>query len=263
MEVPDEEMNISQVTRLVGIWVNEVEGAGEGEEDEENMRIMQEAWDDVNGGELPMGEVKKARGEEIGYMENREIWSEVPIGMCWELTGKGPTSVRWVDVNKAGEGGMEVRCRLVARDFRGADRGRDDLFAATPPLEAKRMLLSRAATRNTVRGPRKLLFIDAKKAHLNPRCMQDVFIELPAECGAAPGVCGKLNYWLYGFRPAAAAWEELYSGKLVGCGFQRGHSCTVVFYNADRDISCVVHGDDFTFDGAGPALLWIAVEMKS
>jgi hypothetical protein len=112
------------------------------------------------------------------------------------LTGKGPTSVRWVDVNKADEGGMEVRCRLVARDFRGADRGRDDLFAATPPLEAKRMLLSRAATRNTVREPRKLLFIDAKKAHLNPRCMQDVFIELPEECGAAPGVCGKLNHWL-------------------------------------------------------------------
>ena len=82
MEMPDEEMNISQVSRLVGIWVNEVEAAGEGEEDEENMRIMQEAWDDVNGGELPMGEVKKARGEEIGYMVNREIWSEVPIGMC-------------------------------------------------------------------------------------------------------------------------------------------------------------------------------------
>ena len=59
--------------------------------------------------------------------------------MCWDLTGKGSTSVRWVGVNKAGEGGMEVRCRLVARDFEGNDNGRDDLFAATPPLEAKRM----------------------------------------------------------------------------------------------------------------------------
>jgi len=28
MEVPDEEMSISQVSRLVGIWVNEVEGIG-------------------------------------------------------------------------------------------------------------------------------------------------------------------------------------------------------------------------------------------
>ena len=102
-------------------------------------------------------------------MVNREIWSQVPIGMCWDLTGKGPTSVRWVDVNKAGEGGMEVRCRLVARDFKGNDKGRDDLFAATPPLEAKRMLLSRAATITVGSCSRKLLFIDAKKAHLNPR----------------------------------------------------------------------------------------------
>ncbi len=125
------------------------------------------------------------------------------------------------------------------------------------------MLLSRAATVTEGSCSRKLLFIDAKKAHLNPRCMQDVFIELPAECGAAAGVCGKLNYWLYGFRPAAAAWEELYSGKLVGCGFQRGQSCTVAFYNAERDISCVVHGDGFTFEGSGPDLLWIAGEMKS
>ena len=85
---------------------------------------------------------------------------------------------------------MEVRCRLVARDFKGKDKDRDDLFAATPPLEAKMMLLSRAATRETVgqTGPRKLLFIDAKNAHLNPRCEQYVFIELPEEAGCGPRV---------------------------------------------------------------------------
>ena len=93
-------------------------------------------------------------------MVNKGIWSLVPIGMSWELTGKGPVSVRWVDQNKGGEGAMEVRCRLVARDFKGNDKGRDDLFAATPPLEAKRMLLSRAATRKTVgcTGQRKLFY---------------------------------------------------------------------------------------------------------
>ena len=41
---------------------------------------------------------------------------------------------------------MEVRSRLVARDFKGGDKDRDDLFAGSPPLEAKRLLLSRAAT---------------------------------------------------------------------------------------------------------------------
>ena len=33
------------------------------------------------GGELLMREVRKARGEEIEYMVNRGIWSQVPIGM--------------------------------------------------------------------------------------------------------------------------------------------------------------------------------------
>ena len=90
-----------------------------------------------------MWEVKAARGEEVGYMVNRGIWSEVPIGECWEKTGKTLVSVRWVDVNKGGEGAMEVRCcRLVARDFKGKDKGRDHLFAATPPLEAKKLLFS-------------------------------------------------------------------------------------------------------------------------
>ena len=115
---------------------------------------------------------------------------------------------------------------MVARDFKGKDKDRDELFAATPPPEAKRMLLSRAATRKTVgqTGPRKLLFIDAKKAHMNPCCVGDVFIELPEEAGCGLGVCGKLNYWLHGFRPAAAAWEKLklQGGEEVGYMVNRG-----------------------------------------
>ena len=130
-------------------------------------------------------------------MQSRGIWKEVPTQDCWDKTGKGPVSVRWVDVNKGGEDKMEVRSRLVARDFKGNDKDRDDLFAGTPPLEAKRMLLSRAATRRTDGKQRKLLFIDARKAHLNPRCEQDVYIELPAEAGSKPGMCGKLEFWLW------------------------------------------------------------------
>ena len=42
---------------------NEVGNAGEGEEEEKNMQIMQEAWDDVNGGELPTGKLKLQGGK--------------------------------------------------------------------------------------------------------------------------------------------------------------------------------------------------------
>eukprot|EP00973_Karenia_brevis_P021591 2968281-Karenia_brevis.AAC.1 len=59
---------------------------------------------------------------------------------------------------------------MVAKDYKGKDKGRDDLFAETPPLEAKRMLLSRAVTRRRDGRQRKVMFIDVKKAHLNPRC---------------------------------------------------------------------------------------------
>ena len=144
---------------------------------------------------------------------------------------------------------MEVRSRLVARDLKGNDKDRDDLYVETPPLEAKKMLLSRAATRRRDGRIRKSCLSMQKKVHLNPKCEGDVYIELPEEANCPPGMCGKLNFWLYGFRPAAAAWEKLYSEELEGAGFIRGTSCGVVFHHPGRDISYVVHGDAFTLVG--------------
>jgi hypothetical protein len=97
---------------------------------------------------------------------------------------------------------------------------------------------------------------------LNPKCEEDVFIELPAEARAAPGICGKLNHWLYGFRPAAQAWERLYAGKFEGAGFERGFGSSVAFWHRERDLACVVHGDDFTFSGFDEDLVWIEGQMK-
>lgn len=108
-----------------------------------------------------------------------------------------------------------------------------------------------------------MLFIDVRKAHLDPKCEEDVYIELPEECGAGPGVCGKLKFWLYGFRKAASAWENLYAEYLESVGFERGTSCGVVFYHSKKDISLAVHGDDFTFCGLEEDLFWIRDLMKS
>ena len=60
------------------------------------------------------------------------------------------------------------------------------------------------------------------------------------------GFAGNLIFG-YGFRPAAAAWENHYSGLLEGAGFERRTSCGVVFYHRIRDIAVAIHGDDFTF----------------
>ena len=156
--------------------------------------------------------------------------------------------VKWVDT------------KLVAGDFQNPDKDREDLFAATPPWELKKLLVSHAADKSDGKT-RKMFLIDVKKAQLNSECTEDVFIELPEEVGAAQDKFGKLRRWLYGFRPAAVAWEAHHANKLEEVGFARGLATPVPFYHKERDVNLVVHGDDFTFIGDEAALKWVE-ELK-
>lgn len=107
------------------------------------------------------------------------------------------------------------------------------------------------------------MFINARKAHLNTMREGDVYIELPEECGVGEGFCGKLNYWLYGRRPAAAAWEKHYAELFEVVGLKRGEGCGVVFYHKERDVSLTVHGDDFTSCGLEEDFTWVRGLMES
>ena len=70
------------------------------------------------------------------------MFEYVPEHVCWERTGRAPVSTKWVETEKVDdEGEQMVRCRLVGRDFKPkGEKDREDLFAAMPPLEAKRLL---------------------------------------------------------------------------------------------------------------------------
>ena len=263
----EEGMSVERMIARIEKWVLEVREGMTQSATQEDLEI-EKVWDDVRGGMMNVGDVRKARCEEIEYMKSRGIWREVDVEECWKRTGKAPIGVRWVDTNKGSEERPEVRSRLVARDFRTkAKREEEALFAATPPIEAGRMVLSKAATwkrnGNGKRGLRKIIFIDAKKAHLNPECHEEVYVELPEEAGARAGKCGKLLRWLYGCRRAAQAWETFYSEKLQGAGFVRGRACGVVFRHPERDVSVMCHGDDFMATGDGGDLRWLASLMAT
>ena len=117
--------------------IDEREGKHGGQTQEE-AEAYEMAWADVHGGEISLADLRRARREEIGFMTGRNIWTETSEKECWLVTGKAPVSVRWVDVNKGNPEEPEIRCRLVARDFKNKRyKDREDLFAATPPLEAK------------------------------------------------------------------------------------------------------------------------------
>ena len=216
-------------------------------------------WDDITGENLNPEEVRIAREEELNFMEDWEVWELVPISTCWSRTGKKPLGGRWVDHNKGDKKNPVVRCRWVAKDI--AKYSTDEFYAATPPLEALRMLCSRSATKNKDEEEEKLLFIDVRKAHLHAMADRDIYVDLPPE-RAKPGYCAKLLRCLYGTRDAPARWEALYTEKLESLGFHRGLASASVFFHQGRNIRCVVHGDDFTFQGSRAQLEWIQARME-
>ena len=67
-----------------------------------------------------------------------------PISECWHVTGKAPIGCRWIDINEGDDEHPDDRSRLAAKETNQSPS--DEMFAATPPLEAKKMLFSMAVT---------------------------------------------------------------------------------------------------------------------
>ena len=102
-------------------------------------------------------------------------------------------------------------------------------------------------------------FIDIRKAHFHAAVKRLMYVQLPEEF-CEPGefgkICGILNFSLYCTRDAASNWEECYAKFLVSIGFVQGMSSPCVFHHPKRDISTVVHGDDFTSLACESDLIW-------
>jgi hypothetical protein len=119
-----------------------------------------------------------------------KTWEQVERAAALRQTRRPPLKTRWVDVNKGDEQKPDVRSRLVAKEI--AFRRSDDFFAANPPLEALRLLLSDLASRprRGTRSQTKMMVIDANKAYLHAMAGRELFIELPPEAG---GGCARLR----------------------------------------------------------------------
>ena len=104
-----------------------------------------EFWDDTSGKKLKEEKVRAAREEEMIEVRKHKVYKKVPISECWKETGQGPIGTRWVDINKGDEVNEDYRSRLVAQELKSKSM-LEDIFAATPPLEVKKMLFSMAVT---------------------------------------------------------------------------------------------------------------------
>ena len=63
------------------------------------------------------------------------------------------------------------------------------------------------------------------------------------------GEVAKLNLSLYGTRDAAQNWQKEYTGFMIDIGFKVGRASPCNFYHPKLNISCTVHGGDFTSCG--------------
>ena len=66
---------------------------------------------------------------------------------------------------------------------------------------------------------------------------------------------------VYGTRDAGAIWEDCYRDCLEDMGFSNGVSSPCCFFHNERDLACVVHGDDFTCLGSDTNLNWYEAQM--
>ena len=159
-------------------------------------------------------------------------------------------------MNKGDIGRPNIRCRLVGKEFRTTPD--DALYASTPPLEALRAIISRAATVNDLGQEREVMINDVSRAYFYAEATRCMYIELPKEDPLYdPNMLGRLRLCLYGTRDAALNWQQTLSNHLVEAGFKRGIGHPSVFHHPKKDIWTLVHGDDYCSAGTAEALDWM------
>ena len=205
-------------------------------------------YDDISGALLDPQLVKEARGEEIQFVKDFGVYVKVPAA---QAVGKTKVSIKWVDINKGDAKHPEYRSRLVGRELKKWDPFMSGTFAATPPTESLRFMLSNFMTMRFKTRQRKQLtlgVLDVSRAHFHPPAEREVYIDLPAE-DAEPGMVGLLKKTIYGTRDAAAQWEKFYGDVFEAAGFKTGLFSPCLFHNPERDVSVWVHGDDMLLLG--------------
>ena len=171
-------------------------------------------------------------------------------------------TTKWLDVNKNDEATPNYRARLVGREI--AWDKRDDLYAATPPLESLKTIISACASAQDSVIPFRIMAIDVKRAYFYAPATRPLFVKIPNEdweVGDEKNVA-RLKLSLYGTRDAALNWTTTYTEFLVSIGFVKGKGCTCNFHHP-KGLMMTVHGDDFTSTGSTKDLAWLKGRFES
>ena len=111
---------------------------------------------------------------------------------------------------------------------------------------------------------KNVMINDVRRAYFYAIISRDIYIELLTEdLDAGPNVLGKLELCLYGTRDAAKSWQETLSAQLVGIGFVSGVGHPSEFHHPGRDVTTLVHSDDYFSSGMQADLDWFEGELAA
>ncbi len=218
-------------------------------------------YDDVHDRYLDRDMAIKARKTEIEYFKEMGVYTKIK-----RETWMRPISTKWIDTNKGDEACPNYRARLVGRELNLSKQ--EGLFAATPPLESLRMILSICASNQYNMNPEDNFIVmsnDIKRAYFYAPVSRPMFIIIPDEDWEEGDECnvGQLNLSLYGTRDAAVNWTNTFTKHLVDIGFVVGSASPCNFFHSDKKISLTVHGDDFTSTGSEKDLKWLDGQLRA
>ena len=252
--------------------LNEFEVGATVEEPPPENEWLEEFYDEVTGVLLDPQLVEKARAEEIEYMHKLRVY----VQSSWEAAaakGCKPIPVRWLDLNKGDDTNVNIRSRCVAQETKGRSTlGKDDAFAtfaATPPLEALRMMcslmmsyLGQDGKPMTSRSDRKVMgFYDVSRAHFHSDARRDLFIIPPQEDTTITGVA-QLMKGMYGTRDAGQCFDHKSETTMKDLGFTVGLCTPCIYHHPEKDAVCFRHGDDFVLLASRAVQDWFFEAVK-
>ena len=127
-----------------------------------------------------------------------------------------PFKTRWVFTNKGDTERLFIRARLVSQEMKKTTKmdltGTSVTFAATPPVEGFRFLLSKAMTGEKKKSAQEEMvigFFDISRAHFQLPVRRKVAIRVPHGDSSCPSGVAMLNRAKYGTKDAAQCFDLL------------------------------------------------------
>ena len=121
-------------------------------------------YDEYTCETLPPDLVLKAKRDELAFSRKKGVWRTAPRS---KTRGARVIGTRWACCNKGDKENPDIRCRLVCQEVNTYES--DKFFAATPPLEALRLIVSLAAEDHR----RQILLVDISRAYFRGKSSCD------------------------------------------------------------------------------------------